>query len=117
MCSESEGLDYAFVTLRPYYRRLLEANGVVPITEDLSAKEDTELDKYFLIGLPEETVERSEVPNPGSRLLRAYAPASAYYVQKLDDASSGCRPTTCPRFVGELSKEHNVGNIAGTTAG
>ena len=72
--NKKEGLDYAFLALRPYYRRLLEANGVVAVAEDLWPKQDTELDKYFLIGLPGDTVEKSQTRIPGGCQLRAFAP-------------------------------------------
>jgi hypothetical protein len=110
-------LDYAFVALAPNYRRLLEANGIVAVTEDDWRQDGVEFDEHFMIGLPEDTIGRRLTSDSGGYTFRAEAPPSAIYVAKLDQPPDGLRPTKYPRFVGKLPDEHDIGDIAGMSGG
>src|SRR5207249_3102823 len=57
---EPQGLDFAGVEIVPYYRRILETNGVVAVTEDHWRQADyLRYEDYFILGLPEDSIRRS----------------------------------------------------------
>ena len=50
------GIDYATTHLSEYYRRQLEAGGVVPIRKELWSSHVVEADHWVLMGIPSESV-------------------------------------------------------------
>ena len=51
------GLDFGLIGLRPYYRPLLEANGILPLTEEHWANQTKQdFDRHYVLGLPEEMI-------------------------------------------------------------
>lgn len=53
----SAGLDYAAVHVREYYRRQLEAGGIVAIAKNAWCDHASEYDHWVLVGIPSESVD------------------------------------------------------------
>jgi hypothetical protein len=59
---ESTGADFGLILISPYYRRLMEANKPVPITEaQWRYTRDEPFEFHVIMGIPNETVTRTHV--------------------------------------------------------
>lgn len=110
---EGEGLDFGVVALRPFYTRLLAANGIVAVSEEnWSQQHSVRFDTHLMLGLPIEFT---------SRRLNASGAAAVtptiIRVMRLEKAPSGTRQTRYPRFVGRIDAELPLKSIKGMSGG
>jgi hypothetical protein len=104
------GLDVGVIFLRPGYSRPLAANKIMPVEErNWQGIPDT-FDKYFMLGLPAERVERNE---QGDWL----ATPSMVEITRLPDKPQRFSEQTDPMFYGVASPESEVRNIQGMSGG
>lgn len=78
----ANGLDYAAVHIAPFYRRQLEAGGVIAISASAWGNHLMDHDHWMVVGIPSETVSYDGVTNIAARLVivplsPVSAPASA----------------------------------------
>lgn len=108
-----QGLDFALISLSPFYQKLLNANKVVPISENNWVHQHAiDFDEHFVLGLPVEL--RREIESDDTNYLQ---PRPAIIpVTKLDDPPDGYE-TTAPRFVGKIFDNVTLADMDGTSGG
>lgn len=68
---DEDGLDFGFIEIKPFYRKLMEANSVTAIDESHWDRDESEYEEYFVMGLPSDQqirlggIERDEVTLEG----------------------------------------------------
>ncbi len=108
---EDYGLDFALIYLSPYYVRLLEANGIVPISErNWLQQHKVEFSEHFILGLPTEVMQRSP---DGSKLTPK---PMIIPLNKMDAAPAGSEKPF-PRFVGKIFDNVTLSDIDGLSGG
>jgi hypothetical protein len=117
---EALGLDFGLVMLRPLYRGLLMANGIVPVTEAKWRNiPDDLLSRYIMVGLPQELIRTRLIGGQGnSRIIGSVAPAGIG-LERLDLPPDDIPKTKYPRFVGRLGEavDSSVSDISGMSGG
>lgn len=112
---KATGLDYAAVYLDPYYVRLMKGNGIEPanIDECCPSPIPTDLDGYFVLGVPSELSEQFE---RGSE-VRVSRSLTLLKMHRLDNPPSHWH-RDIPRFFGqvELANE-DMQHIEGMSGG
>jgi hypothetical protein len=63
------GYDLGIMLLPPFYRRLAEANGVVPLTFDAWPTSRRAMDLFYELGVPRETIAQTDSFQKGVVLL------------------------------------------------
>lgn len=115
---ETDGLDFGLVALRPYYQRLLEANGIVPVSKKNWIHPSTiKFDQYFMLGLPRRFI-TSEVSTDemGVQLVGSVFP-TMIRITRLDDPPNDLPKTTYPQFVGKIDDKCSLDDIIGMSGG
>lgn len=107
---EENGFDYGVIYLRDYYRKLLENNGVEPITEEAWLKNAPKVaDCYvlFMLGVPSELVKTSIVGD--TSVTNKEVTGWDYTLLKIDSIDNP--PETIqkpdPRLYGEIASITN----------
>ncbi len=103
------GVDYALIHLRPYYRALLEANGVAALDEKAWRQGIPEaFDHIFLFGIPDETLSiKGKILNKGYVLS---------HLELLQDCPPELKKPF-PRMCAKVSKTENLNSIIGMSGG
>jgi len=118
-CDDDEGLDFGIIELRPYYRRLLRANGVVAISKkDWRHQNRVQFSKYFMLGLPTDCIEQHINRERRSYTVRGKSVPSMVYLSEVKKPKKDwLKPY--PRFIGRVSVRHrlSVGDIDGMSGG
>lgn len=116
---KDEGLDFGIIELRPYYRGLLRANGVVAISKkDWRDQNRLRFKKYFMLGLPADCIERRITKQRQGYTVHGKPVPSMVYVSEVKRPKRDwLRPY--PRFIGRVSvkREPSVGDIDGMSGG
>ncbi len=117
--AKSEGLDFGIIELKPCYRRLLRANGIVAISrKDWREQYRLQFNKYFILGLPNDCIERRITKQAQEYTVHGKPVPSMVYVTEVKRPKKNwLRPY--PRFIGRVSAKHkvSVGNIKGMSGG
>lgn len=101
--------DYGIVFLSDLYVRLLEANGISPLTEDVWDKQPSDPAFYCLLGIPYESFRlEHEIAHFKSALIP---------VNRLSERPPGFAPTDAPTFWGQLPHSDAIENIEGMSGG
>ncbi|KAA0070449.1 hypothetical protein [Tardiphaga sp. P9-11] len=110
---DEEGLDFGVVALRPYYVRLLAANGLVALEEkNWSHQHTIEFDAHLMLGLPVEyTSDRVDAAGEGR------VSATMLAVKQLKTLPDGVVATRHPRFVGQISGNLSLSSVKGMSGG
>lgn len=108
---KAAGLDFGLICLTPYYRRLLEANGVLPFSEIDWVRQPKEFEAFFLLGLPNEVNTTAEF-DPQLILLNTVL----IRVDKLETPPPEAKPTQYERFFGKL-RAKDITDIKGMSGG
>ncbi len=56
--SDSREMDYGIIPLSTYYQRLLSANNITPLSEEVWRKQSNKPEAFALIGVPDEFIQR-----------------------------------------------------------
>lgn len=112
---EAQGLDFCAVKLSGHHRQLLEANGVVPLSEENWQHDDlSHFDGFCLIGLPQELEDTSITAESDGYHVKTKPTPAAVYVSRVEHVPTDCvKPT--PRFVGRVQEQ--AGNVEGMSGG
>jgi hypothetical protein len=101
--------DYGVIALSGYYRQLLEANNIKPLTEEVWDLQPDKFDFYKLIGIPYELLEITpDYINLTSAL---------FDVEPLNDLPNGVAIPSSPQFIGKITLGGGIQNIEGTSGG
>lgn len=115
---QEEGLDFAFVALRPMYREFLAANNAIAITEaDCHRWKFTHFAKHFMLGFQEEAVEKRVVVGKHNLVVSGRPYPVFTHIRKLHVPPDRKVKTKNPRFVGQIEPHHAVGNLKGMSGG
>ena len=102
--------DYAAIPISTYYRRLLEANGIAALDEEVWEKQPTSPNYFVLLGVPRELV----TPQPDGGLGFGY---SMHVLQYRPDPPEGFKEKKGPRFYFEIAMGAGVTDIKGMSGG
>lgn len=109
---DEDGLDFGIIALHNNYRRLLEANGIVPISEDnWRYQNNVEYDEFIMLGLPTKFI-NSEVADI-QNLLVSYAPTMI----RIKEIHKKLPETKFPRFQGKIDEKCVLDDIDGMSGG
>jgi len=113
---DQDGLDFGLVCIHPHYRRLLEANGVVPISEERwMHQHKVEFDRHFMLGFPTGLIETEFHPTAeGYEVIGSLLP-TIVYVTKLDALPSYAPTKPYQQFVGQIGHGglHDIDGMSG----
>lgn len=110
---DEDGLDFGVIILHPYYVRLLDANGMVAISEENWARQHTvRFDAHFMLGFPEElTSTHVNTIDEGS------ITPTMFPVERLDEPPGDLPPKPYSRFVGKLPANFSLASVVGMSGG
>jgi hypothetical protein len=110
---DDEGLDFGLILMRPYYLRLLNANGIVAIREiNWKHQHTIKYDMYLMMGFPAEfTSEYIDVRG------QAQVGVTMFGVRRLDEPPLDLPAKRSPRFVGELLPQFPLSSVKGMSGG
>jgi hypothetical protein len=112
------GLDFALIGLGPYYQGLLQANGIVPVSEENWKKQhEVEFGKHMMIGLPQKLIEASTWRKQGVVHFEAFVYPMTIDIEKLYEAPAGMKETRYPRFIGKIGGDLPLDDISGMSGG
>ena len=112
------GLDFALIGLGQYYQGLLQANGIVPVSEENWNKQhEVEFGQHMMIGLPQKSIEASTWRKQGVVHFEAFVRPMTIDVEKLHEAPAGTRETRYPRFIGKIRGNLPLDDIGGMSGG
>ena len=104
------GWDFGVIHLIPHYSRLLAANKIAPILATNWKDVPLTFDRYFMLGLPSERVQRLE------NGVYSVRPAM-FSISKLDEKPTCFVEQTDPMFYAEIDPDSEVNNIQGMSGG
>jgi len=107
--NKEAGLDFALIGLSSYYQGLLQANGIVAISQENWEKQhEVDFGKYMMIGLPQKAIEASTSKSQGKVHFEAFVRPMTIDIEKLDELPEGTRETSYPRFIGKIDGEKPI---------
>ncbi|MCH8922264.1 MAG: hypothetical protein IIA67_03825 [Planctomycetes bacterium] len=109
-----DGLDYALIHIRPYYHKLLAANGIVPLTvNDWAPSAIAACTTFLMAGFPNDSIDGCITHHGDYYRARVKGNPSFIFIERgVSDAQ-----TQFARFVGQIRPEHHVGDITGMSGG
>jgi hypothetical protein len=110
--NQEEGLDFGLIALRPYYVALLAKHGIKALFEENWINQHrVAFDAYAMLGLPEEFVKYEQDGSAG------IVSPTMIGVKALDNPPERSKPTTYPRFIGQLHEALPLSSIVGMSGG
>jgi hypothetical protein len=111
---DAEGLDFGFILIRPYYRSLLQANGIVAINEELwQHLHEVPFTHYGILGIPRERVEMQVHRSSFGAQITSTVQPIYIPVTLEENPPPELRNTTCPRFIGRVQEVPDLNSIVG----
>jgi hypothetical protein len=112
------GLDLGMMYLRPYLQMNLEANGVVPISEENWLRQhEVNFEAFGILGFPSNLVESfRRTGDFGEEIVGLVRPAFVG-VQRLDDMPEHMEKSELPWLVGQISPNADPNRIKGMSGG
>ena len=111
---KESGLDFGLIALRPHYRDLLKANGIVPLAEEnWSYTREIHFDHYILLGLPKDFIDVASDSRSGEIKSTIYP--TMVFLEKTDYQPH--KETTYPRFIAEIRDNSLLEDIEGMSGG
>ena len=107
--SEERQFDYGVIQLSTYYKRLLEVNGVVPLSEEVWKKQPTVVAFYMLLGVP---FQLTKVDADSICIT-----TTLHSVERLNDKPSNFPQTDVPLFYGRIKLDESISDISGMSGG
>ncbi|MCJ7639818.1 MAG: hypothetical protein MUO70_08100 [Euryarchaeota archaeon] len=116
--NEEEGLDFGLIALRPYYVALLARHGIKALFEENWIDQHrVQFDAYTMLGLPEEFVTCEQDGPAGDSGVVGKVSPTMIGVKAIDSVPEGTKPTTYPRFIGQLNENLPLSSIRGMSGG
>jgi hypothetical protein len=101
--------DYGIIYLEDHYKRLLEANGVKALDEEVWEKQPDDPDFYLLLGVPGQLTEVTED--------KITITTALYSVTKCEKTPEEFEKTDAPTFYGKIHLDDNSLSIKGMSGG
>lgn len=112
------GMDFGLIPLRDYYRLHLQANGVTPLPiAAWNGHRPPPFDKYALLGLPEEEMERRERMGDRGPQIGYMTTLNLVGVQPLPSPPPDRIVSPIPRFAGVLQDGGHLASVKGMSGG
>jgi hypothetical protein len=112
------GLDFALIGLGPYYQGLLQANGIVAVSqENWERQHEVDFGHHMMIGLPQKAIEASTWKGQGKVHFQAFVRPMTIDIEKLDKLPEGTVKTRYPRFIGKINGGLPLDDISGMSGG
>ena len=114
---KDEGLDFGIIALKPYYVSLLAKHRIIALFEENWVKQgNVQFDSYTMLGLPEESVTcEQNTEDDNSPIIGKVYPTMIGV--KATENPETVKPTTYPRFIGQLHKDLPLSSIVGMSGG
>lgn len=106
--------DYGLMYVSDHYRRLLEANKVIPLNEQAWQDHPDHIDKIVLLGLP---AERWRQMGESLELSPAVLSVEPLGLDVLEDLPADFRSTSAPTFYGRVALPEGLDSIKGMSGG
>lgn len=107
--SQNREFDYGIIEVADHYKRLLEANNVQPLNEEVWKKQPNNVDFYMLLGVPEELTKKNlNTVQITSTLIR---------VEVLEQRPEEFPESNVPLFYGRVILDGSLSNIEGMSGG
>jgi hypothetical protein len=116
------GLDLGLIHVRPLFRQGLQANGILPISEENWVRQnDVDFELYYLLGFPKELADKLTKPVDRGKEMTAHVLPGLFKVERIWDSSEvpsyvEIPDATLPWFVGKLTATTGP-DIKGTSGG
>lgn len=107
--SDECAFDYGIIAISPHYRRLLQANKVQALNEEVWKKQPTKVDFYVLLGIPTELVRLNSENVEMSTVL--------HMVEPIDQKPDGFSEVEAPLFYGRIVLGDRLKSIDGESGG
>jgi len=115
---KKEGLDFGLIALKPYYVALLAKHGIIALFEENWVNQrNVQFDSYTMLGLPEEFVTCDRSILEGDSAVIGKVSPTMIGVKAIDHVPETTKPTTYPRFIGQLHKNLPLSSIVGMSGG
>jgi hypothetical protein len=113
-----EGLDFALVALREWFRMGLEANGIRALPEEHWGTADPSAYDFFsILGFPTCLVSDPTVLVPHGDGVAGIVSPTMVWVDRVDNPIEGLPPVTFPWFVGRVKCKADLTSIVGMSGG
>lgn len=110
---DEDGLDFGVILLRPHYIHLLDANGMVAISEENWVRQHTvKFDAHFILGFPEELTS-THVNTINEGLITS----TMIPIERLDEPPGNLEPKRYSRFVAKLPENLGLDSVVGMSGG
>jgi hypothetical protein len=104
---EDSGIDFGLIAISPFYRKQLEANSLVPVTEDKWKDQDIDrFEHFYMLGLPQE---RSRFIERGKTIVQP----AMLKVMKLTVPPKQLERHTQPMLYAEMTPTPGLDSIVG----
>jgi len=107
--SKNPDFDYGLILIREHYRSLLQANGIIPLNEEVWEKQPENPDFFLLLGVPDQL---TEIENEKLRII-----ATLHVIEPFESRPDCFSETSAPTFYGKIRLSHPVTNIEGMSGG
>lgn len=107
--SDELEFDYGIISLSGYYRQLLEANNIQPLSEQVWDKQPDSFDFFKLVGVPFELLDFT------TEFVKVTT--ALFDIETLDEAPKEISKTSFPQFIGKIYLDKSVKDIRGTSGG
>ncbi|MCK4605487.1 MAG: hypothetical protein KAU41_12495 [Deltaproteobacteria bacterium] len=107
--SQSREFDYGIIEVSDHYKRLLEANNVQPLNEEVWKKQPSNVDFYMLLGVPAELTKKD--------LNTVQITSTLLGVEVLDQRPEEFPESNVPLFYGRINLNESLSNIEGMSGG
>ncbi len=117
-CDDILGLDYGAVELGRIERLAMEKNNVRPLPmNEYRQLEGKEFTYFFMLGLPEDSIERALRRNTDGFTATAKSNPCIIHIEQLRGDPGEKHRRQLPRFVGKLGPSWPEGEVAGMSGG
>lgn len=103
------GLDFGVLFLEDHQIRLIAKHNIVPLTYEASQNEPTDLDIFFLLGLPAELTSERVSPSGNATV--------GMTMLRLKKAEQEEQATLFPRFIATIDSQTNLKSLQGMSGG
>ncbi|MCQ3972403.1 MAG: hypothetical protein DPW09_03030 [Anaerolineae bacterium] len=107
--SDNYAFDYGVMVLSGYYKKLLQANNIQALNEEVWKKQPNKVDLYMLLGIPAELVK----VDPD---IIEIVP-TLHTIESVSQKPDGFTETDAPLFYGKIALNNDLKSIKGMSGG
>jgi hypothetical protein len=106
-------LDYAVVHIRPHYKRLLAANGIVPLNEEVWLKHPKQPEFFMMLGVPHQMISVEYNNDTNSAISQVNFVTALLNVEHSPRRPVGLAQRSCARWYGYAKLAPPIDDISG----